>query len=191
MQNTGQLYGSDDESYFAHATALVFFQFPSDEKELYQSMGKIPRHSIGPAIMALPFTFVFSQIDRLMGSTIIKKRNRKNIKESWTLFGFVLSTYFYFWMACVLLFLGLRYFYDEFTCFLTVVFMVLIQGVPLYMFRRPVFSHMYEFFLQSALLYILIKDFKTKFLDNDSAMLILIGIFIGLISLVRYNNIAI
>jgi hypothetical protein len=189
MQERGLLYVGDDESYFAYATSLAFFQFPDYSKEYFSVGGRYPMHSIGPGIMAFPFVFSFSLIDRMQHSPIIEKRDITNIIDSWTLFGFIISTIFYFYFGVVLIYKALNYYYNERISFYVILFMILFQFFPLYVFRRPILSHIYEFFLQAVLIYILVKDSKTKFLDNIKWWgSVLLGIIIGLITLVRYNN---
>jgi hypothetical protein len=184
------MYSGDDEGYFAHSGSIVFFKFPSYEKESWLGGGNYPQYGIGPSIMASPFVLIGSLIDRIEGSSIVSERNNDNIKDSWALFGFVLSTLFYFYIGIIFLYLGLIYYFDEKISFFTILFMVLFQYFPLYLFRRPIFSHVYEFTLQSILIYILLKNYKTDFLANASKKLIvLIGLIIGMIFLVRYNNV--
>ena len=198
MQERGLLYQGDDEGYFAHATSLVFFQFPNYSKEFYTDAGtgapptadNYPMHSIGPGLMAFPFVLTFSFVDRLQNNSIVEKRTLENIIDSWSLFGFVISTFFYFYMGIFLLYKALRNYFDERICFYSILFMILSQYFFLYVFRRPVLSHIYEFFLQSILVYFFIKDSKTKFINNTKLWFpILIGVLIGLIVLVRNNNI--
>lgn len=198
MQERGLLYGGDDEGYFAHATSLVFFQFPDYSKEYYTDAGteqppnenNYPMHSIGPGLMAFPFVLTFSFIDRLQNNSIVEKRTLENVIDSWSLFGFVISTIFYFYMGIFLLYKALRKYFDDRICFYSILFMILFQYFFLYVFRRPVLSHIYEFFLQSILVYFLIKDSKTKFIINTKLWFsVLVGVLIGLIVLVRNNNI--
>jgi hypothetical protein len=103
---------------------------------------------------------------------------------------FYLICIFFFYIGLALLYFGLNHHYDEKTSFFSVLFLVLFQYVPLYVFRRPVFSHIYEFALQSILIFILLKNLKTGFLEKaGSKMVIFSGVTAGLIFLVRYNNI--
>ncbi len=147
-------------------------------------------HNIGAGIMASPFVFAFSLIDRLQGASIVQKREKENVWPSWSLFGFLISTYFYFWLLCLLLYKALRYYFDEKISFFTILFLLLLQMFPLYVFRRPVFSHIYELFLMCIIVYFILKDTKIKFLDTTSAFHVLIlGLVNGLIFLVRYNNV--
>lgn len=191
LERNGLKYGGDDDSYMAHATSLAFFQFPSYAKENFSSGAETPMHSVGPGIMASPFVFCFSILDRIEKNPLVEQRKGKDISKSWTLFGFVVSTYFYFWLACFLLFMGLKYFVKDTAAFYSVLLMILVQGVCLYVYRRPVFSHIYELFLQSFFVYILLKNEKTGFLESRKIPAVIgIGILSSLVFLVRYNNIA-
>jgi hypothetical protein len=197
LQNSGMMYFGDDESYMAHATSLVFFQFPSYTKEYFTIGEGIPLHSIGSSLLASPFIFLTSIIDRVAGNEIIIKRTALNISKSWTAYGFTLSSMFYLWMTCLLLYKGLTFYFKPQVASLAVILTVLSQGVPLYVFRRPIFSHIYEIFLQSLLLFLLLRLNKTdgyilsrKHLQ-DVGEAVLIGALAGLISLVRVNNILI
>ena len=79
MQERGLLYVGDDESYFAHATSLAFFQFPDYSKEYFTVGGQYPMHSIGPGIMAFPFgTREESDILKVMSSFQIKSEEFKS-----------------------------------------------------------------------------------------------------------------
>ncbi|MFC1546425.1 hypothetical protein ACFL4O_01770 [bacterium] len=191
MQETGLMYSGDDEGYFAHASSLVFFQFPSYENESYSWGEGMPMHSIGPGLMASPFVMFFSLLDRINKADIIKKRKRANIYNSWSLFGFVIASLFFFYSGCILLYLGLKFYFNYKISFFAVVLMILFQGFPLYVFRRPVFAHIYEFFLMSVIVYLVLKNNKTYFLDKFNMWITVgIGVIIGLIPLVRYNNLA-
>ena len=190
LQNQGMMYSGDDENYFAHTTSLVFFEFPDYEGEYWSgSTGSYPSHSIGPAIMSLPFTMIFSLVDRATDSGIVHERNRENNETSWTAFGFIISTIVYYYFGCILLFLALCYFFNERVSFLVVVFMAIFQYLPLYAFRRPIFSHIYEFFLQCVLVFILIKNYKEDFLKNSFKVAVITGLILALSFLVRYENI--
>jgi len=59
LQDRTLCYTGDDYSYFAHASSLVFGQFPSYEKEFFVAGDTSPLHSIGPGLMAAPFVFDF------------------------------------------------------------------------------------------------------------------------------------
>ncbi len=190
LQKTGLRYGGDDASYFAHSSSLVFGQFPSYEKEYFTAGEDYPLHSIGSGLMAAPFVFVFSLVDRVGGSDIVYERTLENTSQSWSLFGFVFASSFYLWLACFLLYKGLRYYFKHHHASLAVILMVLSQGIPLFVFRRPIFSHVYEFFLQSLLVFILLKASRKNSFDSKGYWVPLgIGVVIGLMFLVRLNNV--
>ncbi len=199
LQNTAMLYSGDDHSYLAHATSLAFFQFPNYAKESYDIGGKIPLQSIGPSLLASPFVFAFSAIDRLCGNDIVRQRTPENIVNSWTAFGFTFATLFYAWLTCLLIYKGLSFFFSPRISSLTVILSLLAQGIPLYVFRRPVFSHIYELFLQSLLVFFLLKLYKKGSLVGEGQWTygrywreaFWVGLIIGLISLVRQNNLLI
>lgn len=191
LQNATILYSGDDQNYFAHASALAYGKFPGYSQENFVWGGKIPVHSIGPGLMAAPFVWMGSIIDRISGHSVVQIRTEENIRKSWSLFGFVLSSEFYFCLACFLLFGVLQKWFDQRTAITTIFFCILAEGIPLYVFRRPIFSHIYEFFLQSALVSILLQNsFNQKKLSGefDFQKAFTVGILSGLIFLVRYNN---
>ena len=189
MQQFGMLYRGDDPQYFSYSTSIAFFEFPSFEKELTDT---IQGHPIGCGILAAPFVFGFSLIDRITGSSVVNERTWNNVEESWTLFGFVFSSVFYFWLSCLFSYKGLRLYYCPKYSILVVVFMILIQGIPLFVYRRPVFAHIYELFLQSVLAYILFWHNQKGDNRRDGFIFIfLIGLILGMVALVRYNNITI
>ncbi|MBF0239913.1 MAG: hypothetical protein HQM12_19610 [SAR324 cluster bacterium] len=252
-QQTALLYSGDDESYMAHATALAYFQFPDYSKEHYREGDQIPSHAIGPGIMASPFVFIFSLIDRIVGNPIVNHRatfkftsesllafenqgiaekirflqdqefysrtefiaaiqqkigdedtakykelflrglrsyGRENIIKSWSVLGFILASMTYLWITCLMTYKTIQLFYSEKVAFLTVLLLILVQGVPLYIFRRPIFSHVYELFLQSFLLFLYAYNHERK-IDwcNKARGAFLVGITTGMIVLARQYNI--
>ena len=62
LQKFGLMYKGDDHSYFAHATAIAYGQFPSYEKEYYKHGEGRPLHSIGSGIMAAPWNALTMKI---------------------------------------------------------------------------------------------------------------------------------
>jgi len=149
LQDKTLCYTGDDYSYFAHASSLVFGQFPSYEKEIFIAGDTSPLHSIGPGLMAAPFVFVFSLIDRLEGSDIIHQRTRSNITQSWSMFGFVFAASFYFWAACFLLYKALRYYVPDQHAIMAIIITVLCQGIPLFVYRRRYFLIYSNFFCKA------------------------------------------
>ena len=185
LQDFGMMYAGDDQTYFSYASSIAFFQFPSFKKEIVHS----PKHYIGSGILAAPFVFMFSLIDRGLDSGIVQERNLKNVTDSWTLFGFVFASIFYFWFSCILLFKALRYQFNENYSVFAVFLMVVAQGIPLYVFRRPIFSHGYEFFLQSLSLFLFFRmHCHEKEISHKILMYVVTGLIAGMMCLVRFNN---
>ncbi|HPN88771.1 MAG TPA: hypothetical protein PLH56_05490, partial [Candidatus Omnitrophota bacterium] len=182
------IYSGDDWSYFAHSSAIAFGQFPHYDKEVWHIGQGIPFHPSGPGVLASPFVFLFSLIDRLSGSDIVLQRTAQNIPGSWSLFGFTFATVFYFLAGCSFLFYGLKKHVSERSASWAVILMVVLQGAPLFAFRRPVFSHIYEFFIQSFLVFILLTILKSS-RSLKWKQIFFIGLAVGLTILVRYNNI--
>ena len=190
MAYYGSMYPDDDFDYFAHASSLAFGQFPSYQKEYLMDKTNGPLRAIGPGLLAAPFVFAFSWLDRIHGSDIIEKRTSQNVQTSWAVFGFIFATAFYFCLSCMMLYLATRSIVGPTLAAWALILMIICQGMPLYAYRRPVFSHVPEFFLQSIFVYLLVKN------EITSGQLMkkwwaypLLGAVAGLIILTRYNNI--
>ena len=190
LQQDGLWYGGDDCDYFAQASSLVFGQFPSYKNEYFTNLKEGPMGSVGPGIMAAPFVFIFSWLDRWENSSITQKRTEQNILHSWSQFGFVVSSNFYFCLACMLLYLACASFVEPITASWAVILMAICQGMPLYALRRPVFSHSAEFFLQSLMIYLLVRNLISKGQCLDRwYKYFFVGVLSAMIFLTRYNNI--
>ena len=189
-QGSDLLYLHDDESYLAHATALAFFEFPNYEKEHFTAGAKMPAHSIGPGLLASPFVFAFSLLDRATNHPIIHHRSsRQTILGSWSVFGFLVSTLTYFWITCLILYRCANHFFSQKASTITILLLILVQGAPLFVFRRPIFSHVYEMFLQSILLFLFLKAQEKSHWIQSKKGALLIGFLTGLIILTRQYNI--
>lgn len=190
MQTTGSWYPDDDHNYFARASALCFGQFPSYKKEDFPGLQGAGMQSSGPGILAAPFVFVFSFLDRAEGSDIAEQRTPENITASWSQFGFVFSSVFYFCLACGLLYRALSVALTPCAARWSVILMAVCQGMPLYAFRRPIFTHMPEFLLQSIFVWLFLKNEMSsgRYVQRWWAYALL-GAGAALIFLTRYNNI--
>jgi len=189
LQNSGMLYAGDDYSYLAHSTSIVFGEFPSYDKEYYEIGNKRPLHSIGSGLMAVPFVYAFSWMDRLAGADVVKERTRESLRHSWTAFGFLLASYSYFILACLLLYRGLSYFFSKNISLYSTVLACLFQGMPLYVMRRPFFAHSFEFFLSAVLIFILLyKEKQGKYSPSGILEIALLFAVLILVPEVRRNN---
>ncbi len=187
MQNSGMIYTGDDYSYFAFSTSFTYFTYPDFSKEYVDETSVPPLSRVGPGLMATPFVFAFSLIDRALGNPIVEKRSKETIQGSWSEFGFLISSAFYFYASCVLLYWGLRFRFTKPSSLLSVYLMMFTQGAAIYAFRRPVFSHISELFLMTAFTVILIKKDTLKL---ESLKIIFLVTIISILSfLVRQNAI--
>lgn len=154
------LYGGDDPSFFAFATALSYGTYPYFDKEYVDESKDPPLARLGPGLMMTPFVFAFSWVDRLTHHPIVEKRTATSIVTSWSLYGAFISALVYFWMGLYFLFNGLSLMVEKKWAIFSVITMALFQGLPLYAFRRPIFSHVYEFFVMSWFISAIILSFK-------------------------------
>ncbi len=166
---------------------MVFGEFPSYNKEFFLAPDGI-KASIGPGLLASPFVWAFSLIDRLSGADIVNIRTLNNIQHSWSLFGFIFATHFYFCLGCLILFRCLRPHLGEKFVLWSIGLMVLAQGIPIYVFQRPVSSHAYEFFLQCLLAVFLVRTHLKHKPPRGIRDILLIGVAVACVFLVRYNN---
>jgi len=190
LQQTGMFYPTDDYGYFAHASAIVYGQFPSYKKEVYFGSEPRPLTGIGPGLMASPLVFVFSLLDRLAGADIVTQRTAENVVHSWSLFGFILASHLYFCLGCFLLYKSVRFYVPDRYAVLSVILMAVCQGLPVYVFRRPVSSPGFEFFLQSLCVYFLFNRVRDDSSRPGYLFASGLGVVIGLMVLTRYNNLA-
>lgn len=192
MQKNGLWYSDDDFDYFAQSTSIAFGEFPSYHNEFFRGkfQGKTaPLGSIGPGLMAAPFVYIFSCLDKLKGSSIAIKRTKENIEGSWSQFGFVFSSVFYLCLGCQFLYLALKRFSSEKYAVAAIILTVLCQGIPLFAFRRPIFSHISEFAIQSLLVFILVNiRFSNGRFRFSIPFIFLIGLIVSFVYLTRYNN---
>ena len=185
LQNRGMWYKDDDYDYFAHSSAMVFGQYPSYQNEFFTIMKEGPQSPIGTGILAAPFVYIFSLLDRVEGSTIVDKRTPENIIGSWSQFGFEFASIFYFTWACYLIFLGISRFVAPRQASIAVILMMICQGLPLFVYRRPFFSHCSELFLQSVLMYLFLRK-----RDRSAKALTGVMVLCTLLYLTRPNDIA-
>jgi hypothetical protein len=183
MQSSALLYAGDDDNYLAHATAIAFFTFPDYSKEANYTFP--PFHAYGAGIMASPFVFAFSLIDRVQSNPVVKERTRERLVKSWSSFGFILATQFYLIVGILLLYRILTRFYESKYATFAITVSVITSGILLYAYRRPVLSHVYEFTTITILLYFLVKSVQR---ENSSSKWLLIPFIAGIMYLVRYNN---
>jgi hypothetical protein len=175
----------DDDDYFAVATALAYGKFPSFSSE-YHIGEKMPFASVGPGILASPFVAIFSVGDHLAGAPIVAKREKDNRYWSWSLLGFNFAAYFYLLLGVVFLYRALLFWGSRQAAVITVLLSVVSGGgLLIYVFRRPVMSHVFEFLTVS--LAVLLLSYRLR-RGAWRGMSEIVGMCAAFIFLTRYNN---
>ena len=191
MVKQGNIYGwtpMDDANYLAHATAIAFGRFPDYRLE---NTPKGPaNHAIGTSLLALPFIFPCSLIDRATGHPIVQKRTPEAMPTSWTPYGFAVSSQIYLLLGILLIFLACRDFVPGAPAGLAVGLSVIASGLPLYAFRRPAFTPVYEFFVFSAGLFLLSSTLRGRSITLKPSLMRPLSVALAAgVFLVRYNNV--
>lgn len=181
----------DDASYVSHAFTigldfdLNYKNEPVDEVYLNK---KMPPHPIGAGFLGSPFVGLFSIIDIIQDNEII--RDHGNYQNSWSLFGFVFSSSFFFFIGIYLYIKSFQLLslLDNDNNF--IIILILSSTVPFFVLNRYFFSHSYEFFSVSILFWCLIKIYyKVK---NNKPIFYFTTIYAFCFSLnlfIRYSNI--
>jgi len=185
IQRSGMIYEGDDRQYLAHATSLAFGQFPSYTLEGNTSPAFA--YSWGPGLLAAPFVWLFSWLDRWDGNPIVLNRGLGDVKTSWAAFGFVMATQFYFLLGILFLFLAVSHTGSHSEAAILFI-SVASAGVLLYVYRRPVFAHIYEFCSVSFAIWLLCQVLPLSGLQNSSLSLGWMVLASFSIYLTRYNN---
>lgn len=136
---------ADDASYLSHGFTLgLDFNFKyKDSIATWVVKDNIPSHPIGPGVLAAPFITLFSMIDRITDNPVIA--NHHQYLTSWSYFGFIFATFFYFISGLWLYYVGLKRLLIPLSAkhFL---FIASSFGLLVYVLFRPVLAVAYEFF---------------------------------------------
>lgn len=136
---------NDCASYLSHGFTLGLdfnFQYKGMIANWLNIKGG-PAHPIGPGLLAAPFIALFSIIDRITASPVILDHHQYH--ASWSFFGFIFATYFYFiaglWLYInSLKILSIRLSARHF------IFLASSFGLLVYVLTWPIHCHAYEFF---------------------------------------------
>jgi len=176
---------NDDDDYFAVASSIAYGNFPyfSDE---YHVGEKMPFASVGPGVLAAPFVAVFSIVDHALHAPIVKKRDKDNRYWTWSLLGFHFAVYFYFLFGVFFLYEALKFWGTEHAAmFSTLLILLGGGGVLIYVFKRPVMSHAFEFFTVDAVVLLITLAMQKRAVKCHDEI---IGVCAALLFLTRYNN---
>lgn len=136
----------DDASYLAHAFTLGL-DFNLNYKDMVANWttqnGKIAAHPIGPGLLAAPFVAFFSLFDRLSHHAVIE--NHGYYQYSWSYFGFIFASIFYYVSGLVLYAMSLRCLKIKLPP-VNFILLTTTFGILFYVLYRPVMGHSFEFF---------------------------------------------
>lgn len=179
---------TDAAAYFSHAATLALdldLDYANEPTILVTLDGR-GGGPIGSGVMAAPFVGALSMLDRVRGHPVVE--DHRAFRFSWSLFGFQLSTLFFFlvgvwlyWRAGRLIVPGLDPRLNFLFAFST--------GVPFYVLRRFAMTHAFEYAALALGFWAAVRLYDA--LKRDEAMRLWIGLagLAVLVSLaVRMNN---
>lgn len=137
---------ADDASYLTHGFTLGLdfnLAYRTILTKWLASSGHLPAHPMGPGILAAPFISLFSMIDRILDLPVINDHHQ--YLYSWSLFGFVFASNFYFIFGLFLYHQGLKALRLQFNSKWLILFACSF-GVLYYVLFRPIMGHAFEFF---------------------------------------------
>jgi len=156
--------GGDDLSYLSHALTIGL-DFDLDySNEPHSGSKEVAPHPMGPGLMSAPFVAIFSIFDRLTGNSVIQ--NHAQYSGSWSYFGFLFSTtFYYFW--------GLLLYYRAIVKIKLIspglAFLLLSSsGAAYYAMNRFTMGHSFEFFLLGAIFWSTVSLWRSAFCDSVS-----------------------
>ncbi|HET9843261.1 MAG TPA: hypothetical protein VFP93_01220 [Gammaproteobacteria bacterium] len=136
---------ADDASYLSHGFSLGLnfdLKYKNSIHDWVNPITGAPVHPIGPGFLAAPFITIFSLIDKATNASVLI--NAYLFPTSWSYFGFVFASSFYFLAG---LYLYIRAF-AKFALVSSWEHLLLASGLGViyYVTYRPVMGHAYEFF---------------------------------------------
>lgn len=176
----------DSRSYLSHAMTIAL-DFDMDySNELRSGLARnryIAPHPIGSGLMAAPFMGLFSIIDRLNNHPIINDHH--DYKYSWSIFGFILSAYLYFFLGIYLYWDSFKIIFGKVSSFL-IAFFALSTGIAFYVLNTTVTCHAFEFAGVAFLFWTSVKLFFSK--QGKTMWLAVLTAAITINLLIRCNN---
>ena len=176
-------YLGDPLAYISHVCTILY-DFDLDySNEVLRDIfiDRAPPHPIGVGLLTSIFTFPFSILDRIFDNPIIQDRSQ--YQNSWVIFGMIIS-------SILMFFLGTYYYLKSIKLMKVkinqILFLVIIfgTGILYYVNNVPIYSHIYEFFVLSLVLFFSLRFYKYEL--NYDLFLLSVALIFSL--LVRYNN---
>lgn len=195
----GNLYSGDDNSYYGYVSSIVNdFDLNFYNNEVVGGSFKInsetgaltSMHPIGTSFHLMPFYIVGKPIVHLYHWLTGTPYDQKHP------FYFVLMSsgiVFYLFLGGFLLFKTVSYMFNEKISLIAVTLSIWGTILPVYAFKRPIYSPVPEFFLISLLLYLIVR-LRNQLKSGDNRGLaywwaLLLGLVNGAIIITRWNDI--
>lgn len=169
----------DDMSYWLHSATIAFDQdinYLDDydiDSSIFNSETNTPSHPPGAGYLSSPFVFLLSLLDRLIENS--QDITRTNPTKSFAYLGYFAAGLFYTYFGSLLLSKIIKKFNNKYAGLL--LFCGLISTLIHFVSTRFLMAHATEFFLCSAIIYILEKK-ETKELSNSANSLLLLIYFL-------------
>ncbi len=137
---------ADDASYLAHGFTLGLdhnLAYEQNVAEWKTANEKAAAHPVGPGLLAAPFIAAFSIIDKVMHHPVIEEHIQ--FQYSWSYFGFVFSSVFFFIAGLFLYLKAIRCLSLNMSA-PHFIYIACSFGILFYVLFRPVMGHSFEFF---------------------------------------------
>jgi hypothetical protein len=187
---SGNIYAGDDQSYYGHTASLVNdLDFDFSNNDVVSAFGVsavtgkiVLAQPIGTSLLLVPFYATAKPFVLLLGFLTHSPFNQKHP----IFFVFMsLGVLFYAYIGGYLLLKSLCLLgFDGKVSVAAVTAVMWGSMLPVYIFRRPIFSHVPEFFVLTVIIYLMIKYRIDKLLGLRQ--LIIFGIMAGIILITRW-----
>lgn len=152
---------ADDASYLAHGFTLGLdhnLQYKDSVAEWKTHNQKAAAHPIGPGLLAAPFIGMFAVIDKVNHDAVVN--NHTKFQYSWSFFGFVFASIFFFMAGLFCYRNALRSLSFSLSS-QHLLFVVSSFGILFYVLFRPVMGHSFEFFTLGLCFFASCKSYQT------------------------------
>lgn len=189
---SGGIYTDDDYAYLGYVISLTNdfdVDFSNHDLAMYVMIDPDTErmqvaHPMGTSILLIPFYIIAKPIVLLISFFRGIPFNEKDP----LFFVFLCSAMvMYFYLGGIFLRRALRFFFSGIAADLTTILSMWGTILPVYVFRRPIFTHVPEFFLISVLLYILARCYVERQVGIKEIMVL--GLISALNIITRYGNI--
>lgn len=177
-------YQGDSLSYISFVTTVLLdfdLDFTNEPINFEKFKFDFPPHPFGVGIITSIITFPFSLLDRIFNSEIIY--DRQKFQSSWLIIGMITSSIVMFYYGTIFYFKSIKIMKISINKNILLT-LILGTGILYYVFFTPIYSHIYEYFILSVILFLSLKysnDFNYKYL-------FILALTLTVSLLIRYNN---